>query len=267
MRRHAPLALAVLVAVLTSSGCTDGGSGGPVTVEPCDRGTPPPTEPGERDPLLTIAVGQGPYDLTRVVYEDGWVLSLADAAPEALAAMQLPRSVPSPYDDGPMAWQIGYLGECALTQLTDLAERAVSEDVTVGSPMITDQPTTYLTRYGEPEPVTVAAYALDRGQDVGGLDPGQQAAREELRAVERLAGTAIDSGEVLAVTSVRIWGRVGADLPADWPGPPLADIVGDGACGELTGEQARAVYEYLSAEPDGWGGLYGAVVPPGLPAC
>ncbi|SEE87345.1 hypothetical protein [Ruania alba] len=268
-RRHGAAATAAAVLVMTLTGCGLLDSSGPaLPTESCPpAGSPSEGAPGAADPLVTVAVGQGPQDLTHVLYEDGWVLSLAEATPEALAAVRLPRYVPSPYDDGPMAWQIGYLGECAMEQVTDLAESVVTENARFGDPMITDQPTTYVTRYGSGEPVRVQAYALGREADASGLDRGEQDAREGLIALRDIAADAVPTGEVLEVTTLSVRGDPEYNLPSGWPGPPLKEILGSEPCGELVGDDAQAVYDYLLGEPDDLGWTKVAVVPPGIPAC
>ena len=232
-----------------------------VTEDCTDAGTQPAGEPGTAEVLLTASGGY-------VLYADGWMVVSADqgGGGPAVQAMQVPLMAP-PVPAGNL-WQPAYLGSCQVAAIDALAAEELTDGEDLGSPMITDSPTTSVTYYGGEEPVRSGAYALGDEAPGDGLSRAQQQGREVLKGLIAALDEATVTGEVLPIETVRITNDVGEPEPPGWPGPPLEELLGDTGCGELTGQQAVAVYEYLSERTHadvGW--LRATVVAPGMTAC
>lgn len=243
-------------------------SPGPVdpTADCTDEGSPPPGEPGSAEVLLTVGNATGTSLLTTVLYADGWVLTLDGEDGSAVMALGLPMMAPSP--PAARQWQPGYLGACQLEAVTELAADELTPDSDLGDPTITDQATTVVTYYGGETPATTSAYALGQEDDAGGLSRADEAGREVLKGIIGALYDAPSAGELLEVETVQLISNGDVDLPADWPGPPLADVIAAGEdCGELTGQEARDVFEYVADGGEDIDALRLEVMPPGLPTC
>lgn len=228
-------------------------------------GSPPPGEPGSAEVLLTVASAPGTRLLSIVLYTDGWVLLAADLSSPAVNALTVPLMAPPPPAGRP--WQAAYVGSCQLDGIAELAAEELATDADLGDPQITDQSTTLVTYYGGASPAVTRAYAL-------GAEEGSRLSRADRQGRAVLTGLiaalrdATRTGEVLPVERVQVTGDIEDGEPAGWPGPPLAELlVVEDYCGELTGEEARTVLEYLSSTEEDVGWLRAEVVPPGLPAC
>ncbi|WP_147915521.1 hypothetical protein [Ruania zhangjianzhongii] len=220
-----------------------------------DAGSQPAGEPGSAEVLLTSS--------GYVLYADGWMVITAEDEASAANAMRVPLMAPAPPAGD--RWQPAYLGSCQLEAVDALAaEELVEGDL--GDPIVTDASTTTITYYGGEEPVSSSAYAL--GSESSDLSRADQQGREVLKALIAALDEATVTGDVLPVETVRVNGEVGEPEPEGWPGPPLAELLGDDGCGELTGQQALDVYEYLGERTHadvGW--LRVTVVAPGQSAC
>lgn len=224
----------------------------------------PAGEPGSAEVLLTVGNARGTRLLTTVLYADGWVLTLAEEAPGAVNALTAPRMAPPPPAGRP--WQPAYLGSCQLDGIADLADEELAADADLGDVPITDQATTVVTYYGGVQPAVTSAYGL--GQEEGAdLSRAEQHGRAVLTGLLDALDEATPVGDVLPVETVQVTGDAGGQEPVGWPGPPLAELFVEDSCGELTGEQARSVLDYLTSTDEEVGRLRAEVVPPGLPAC
>ncbi|WP_147915522.1 hypothetical protein [Ruania zhangjianzhongii] len=262
MRRSAAAVLTGALLALGLSAC----SPGPVdpTADCSDNGSPPPGEPGSAEVLLTAGNATGTSLLTTVLYADGWVLTLAGEEESGLNALAPPMMAPTP--PAARQWQPAYLGSCQLEAVAGLAAEELDEDQRLGSPQITDRASTIVTYYGGDRPTTATAYAL--GQEEGSdLSRSDEAGREVLKGVIAALDEAPAEGDLLAVETVQvIISGPEADLPTDWPGPSRADMIPAGErCGELTGQDARDVFDYVAG--DDIDALRLEVMPPGLPTC
>ena len=248
---------------LALSGC----SSGPVqpTADCADVGDPPAGAPGSAEVLLTVGQATGTRLLTTVLYADGWVLTLDGEDASMLMAVGLPMMAPSP----PTArqWQPGYLGACQLEAVAELAADELDRDRDLGDLQITDQASTVVNYYAGEHPTATRAYAL--GHEEGTmLSRSEQEGREVLKGIIAALYDAPEQGMSLEVETVQLLGSPEVDLPADWPGPPLAEvIVVDDYCGELTGAEARRVVEYLNDRQEPLPSPRVEVMPPGLPTC
>lgn len=227
------------------------------TADCTDAGSQPAGEPGSAEILLT----SGGY----VLYEDGWMVVSADQGGGAVHAMQVPlMASPPPAGD---LWQPAYLGNCQLDAVDALAAEELTEG-DLGQPMVTDASTTSVTYYGGDEPVRSSAYALGHEGFGDELSRAHQQGREVLKGLIAALDEATVTGEVLPIDTLQVTGEVGEPEPEGWPGPPLAELLGDEGCGELTGQQAQDVHEYLSErtyQDVGW--LRADVLAPGRSAC
>lgn len=255
--RTAALSLAGLFVVAGVAAC----STSPIDpTEDCtDAGSQPVGEPGSAEVLLT----SGGY----VLYADGWMVIAADEddAASAANAVRVPTMAPPPPAGNP--WQPAYLGSCQLDAVDALAaEELVEGDL--GQPMVTDASTASVTYYGGDEPVRSSAYALGNESSGDRLSRTDKQGREVLKGLISALGEATVTGEVLPVETVQVTGDLEDGQPEGWPGPPLAEVLGDEGCGELTGQVARDAHEYLrehTYEDVGW--LRATVVAPGQSAC
>lgn len=229
-----------------------------VTEDCTDAGSRPAGEPGSADVLLTSS--------GYVLYADGWMVISADESAGTTNAMRVPfMAPPEPAGD---LWQPAYLGSCQVAAIDAVAAEELTDGEDLGQPMITDVSSTSVTYYGGDEPVSTSAYALGHEGSGDGLTRAQQQGREVLKGLLAALDEATVTGEVLPIETLRVSGEVGEPEPQGWPGPPLADLLDADGCGELTGQQAQDVYEYLSErthEDVGW--LRGSVVAPGMSAC
>ncbi|HIZ36848.1 MAG TPA: hypothetical protein H9815_13825 [Candidatus Ruania gallistercoris] len=233
------------------------------TADCTDQGSPPPGEPGAAEVLLTVGNDDGSSQLTAVLYADGWVLTLDGEDMSAVTALQPPMMAPTPPEA--RQWQPAYLGSCQLEEVTGLAAEELDQDQDLGDPQITDQASTIVTYYGGEQPATTRAYAL--GRDGAGLSSSDQAGREVLQGIITALAEAPSDGDLLEVETVQLISNGEVDLPPDWPGPPLADIIGDDEiCGELTGQEAQEAFGYIADGGD-IDALRLEVLPPGLPTC
>ena len=228
-----------------------------VTEDCTDAGSQPAGEPGSAEVLLTTS--------GYVLYADGWMVVAADEGPDAGHAMQVPMMAPP--DPAGDRWQPAYLGSCQLEAVDTLAaEELVEGDL--GDLMVTDVTSTTVTYYGGEEPVSSSAYALGHEGAGDGLSRSDKHGREVIKALLAALDEAPATGDVLPVETVQVSGDLEDGEPDGWPGPPLAELLGDDGCGELTGEDARKVYEYLSERTyDDVGWLRVSVVAPGRTAC
>lgn len=232
----------------------------PSAIDPTEDCTDPGSQPTSELGSAEILLSSSGY----VLYADGWMVISEDEGPGAVQAMQVPLMVPP--DPAGNRWQPAYLGSCQLEAVDTLAaEELVEGDL--GQPMVTDAGTTTVTYYGGEEPVSSSAYAL--GHEGGdGVSRSEKQGREVLKALLAALDEATVTGDVLPVETVQVHGDLEDGEPDGWPGPPLAELLGDDGCGELTGEEAREVYEYLSERTyDDVGWLRVSVVAPGRTAC
>lgn len=222
-----------------------------------DAGSQPASELGSAEILLASS--------GYILYADGWMVVSADEGSDAGHAMQVPMMAPP--DPAGDRWQPAYLGSCQLEAVDTLAaEELVEGDL--GDLMVTDASSTTVTYYGGEEPVSSSAYALGDEGAGDGLSRSDKHGREVIKALLAALDEAPIAGDVLPVETVQVSGDLEDGEPDGWPGPPLAELLGDEGCGELTGEQAREVYEYLSERTYhdvGW--LRVSVVAPGRTAC
>ena len=228
-------------------------------------GASPPGEPGSAEVLLTVGNDDGSSQLTGVLYADGWVLTLDGVDHGAVTALHAPMRAPTP--PAARQWQPAYLGSCQLDAVRELAADELAADLDLGDVPITDQARTVVTYYGGEQPSTATAYALG-SEDGSDLSTDEAAGREVLKGIIAALQKAPADGELLGVETVQLIAHGEVELPPDWPGPPLADIIpADDFCGELTGEQARAVFDFVAGGGGDLDALRLEVLPPGLPAC
>lgn len=234
------------------------------TADCSDEGSSPPGEPGSAEVLLTVGQASGTRMLTTVLYADGWLLTLDGEDASTLMALDLPLMAPTP----PTArqWQQGYLGSCQLAEVTDLAAQELAADQDLGEPGITDQATTVVTYYGGEQPTTARAYALGQEDDTG-LSPADTAGRDVLKGIIAALYEAPSEGELLDVETVQLLGSPSAELPGDWPGPPLTEIIAaDEDCGALSGPEAGELFDYVTSSDEPLD-VRLEVLPPELPSC
>lgn len=215
--------------------------------------------------MLTVGQATGTRMLTTVVYADGWLLTLDGEDASMLMALGPPRMAPSP--PAALRWQQGYLGSCQLAAVAELAAQELAEDQDLGEPQISDQASTVVNYYGGEQPTATRAFAL--GHEEGArLSRSDQAGREVLKGIIGALYDAPSHGELLAVETVQLLGSRDVDLPADWPGPPLADIIeADQYCGALSGPEAGELFEYFTTSGESFDSPRLEVMPPGLPTC
>lgn len=241
----------------------------PAAVDPTadctDQGSPPPGEPGSADVLLTVGHASGTSMLTTVLYADGWLLTLDGEDASTLMALGLPKTTPSP--PGARQWQPGFLGSCQLEAVAELAAEELAEDQDLGEPQITDQASTVVNYYGGEQPTAVRAYALGH-EEVTTLSPSDRAGREVLMGIIGALYEAPETGELLDVETVQMLGSPDVDVPSDWPGPPLAEVIeADTYCGALSGPEARELFEYFTTSDEPFASPRLEAMPPGLPTC
>ena len=263
MRRALGGVLIGVLLVLGGSACS------PDAVDPTaectDQGAPPPGEPGSADVLLTVGHASGTSMLTTVLYADGWLLTLDGADASTLMALGLPRMTPS--TPAARQWQPGYLGACQQAAVAELAAEELAEDQDLGEPQITDQASTVVNYYGGERPTAARAYALGHEEGTR-LSPSDKAGREVLKGIIDALYEAPETGELLDVETVQLLGSPDVDVPSDWPGPPLAEIIeADAYCGVLSGPEARELFEYLATSDESIDSPRLEVMPPGLPTC
>lgn len=245
--------------VIVLAGMTACSSPSPIdATEDCtDVGSQPTSELGSAEILLSSS--------GYLLYADGWLVVSADEGPDAAHAMQVPMMAPP--DPAGSRWQPAYLGSCQLEAVDSLAAEELVEGE-LGSPMVTDVTSTTVTYYGGEEPVRSSAYALGHESSGDGLSRSDKHGREVIKALLAALDEAPLTGDVLPVETVQVSGEVEEGEPDGWPGPPLAELLDAEGCGELTGEDAREVYDYLSERTyDDVGWLRVSVVPPGRTAC
>lgn len=230
------------------------------TAECSGNGQVPAGEPGAAEVLLTTSRGH-------VLYADGWmVVPAEDGARATLAAVQVPLMAPPP-PTGDL-WQPAYLGSCQVAGIDALAAEELDDGADLGQPMVTDASTTSVTYYGGDGVVRTSAYALGHEGTGDGLSRDQRHGRAVLEGLIDALDEATATGDVLPIETLQVVGEAGEPEPEGWPGPPLDELLGDDECGELTGEEALEVYEFLSERThDDVGWLRATVVAPGLPAC
>lgn len=224
-----------------------------------DVGSPPAGEPGQAEVLLTSS--------GYVLYADGWMVVAAEDAgtDAAVNAMRVPMMAPP--DPAGDRWQPAYLGSCQLEAVDTLAAEELVEG-NLGDLMVTDVTSTTITYYGGDEPVSSSAYALGHEGAGDGLSRSDKRGREVIKALLAVLEEAPVTGDALPVETIQVTGDPEDGDPDGWPGPPLAELLDDDGCGELTGEDARQVYAYLSErtyEDVSW--LRATVVAPGRTAC
>lgn len=263
MRRTVAGVLTAALLALGLSAC----SPGPVdpTADCTSPGSSPPGEPGSTEALLTVGNATGTSLMTMVLYADGWVLTLDGEDSSAVAALRPALMAPAP--PAARQWQAAYLGTCQLEAVTELAAEELAADQDLGDVPITDQADTVVTYYGDDGPTTASAYGLGH-EDGGDLSRSDEAGREVLKGIIAALDEAPEDGEPLGVETVQLITNGRVDLPADWPGPPLTEIIDDDEnCGALTGPEATEVFEYVAESGDDIEALRLEVMPPGLPTC
>lgn len=243
----------------------------------CPGESPPAAAPGEARVLLTIAEGTSAWDLTTVVYADGTV-ALLDNQPDAptssaqgssAALRPLPRYAGGPYTDQVGSWRAGYLLPCALTEMRELASDALFGSPEYGRVAVTDNPWTYVSYDNGATRAEVEVYAFDTGYSEG-LDWSERRARERLAALTHfLRANLVSTGEQLPATRVQVDSTEEVSDSFEWPGPALAELLGEEGCGVLTEDQATAVLTF--AREGGLGeaspGLTVRALPPGVSGC
>lgn len=272
IHRLAAVAAGVALVGTALTGCSVFGLEDEPALE-CPGESAPSSAPGEARVLLTIAEGASSWDLTTVVYDDGTV-ALLDGQQETTtnalgAAGALPRAVTGPYDGQPGSWRTGYLLPCAVAELRQRADDAVFGSPEYGRVAITDSPTTYVRYDNGASRASVEVYAFDTGYTEG-LEWSERRARERLAAVTHfLEANLVSTGEAIPVSRVQVDGTGEVGEGFDWPGPAVAELLGDPGCGVLTDEPATAVYEF--AQDPGLGEasseLTVRALPPGVSGC
>jgi len=230
------------------------------TAECSGNGDVPSGEPGAAEVLLATSRGH-------VLYADGWmVVPAEDGARATLAAVQVPLMAPPP-PTGEL-WQPAYVGSCQVAGIEAVAAEQLVDGADLGQPMVTDASTTSVTYYGGDAVVRTSAYALGHEGSGDGLSRVQRQGRAVLEGLIAALEEATATGEVLPIETLQVIGEDGAPEPEGWPGPPLDGLLGDDECGELTGQEALDVYEFLSERThDDVGWLRATVVAPGMSAC
>ena len=286
--RFAGVAVGALLAAVALGGCSLIGLGDeePLT---CQGEAPPSSAPGDSQVLMTVGQGETSWDITTVVYADGSVALIDDGADSAAGA-------------GP-TWHTGYLLPCALDEARSLAEEALFGAPDFGEVVLADGSWTWVHYDNGALSALAKVYGFESGYTEG-LDWSQRRAREDLEALtDFLSVNIVSTGERLPIGAVQV--DTGAEAPAaevgdeasagkdsgdggseddsedgsgakvevpevaDWPGPPLGDLLGQQGCGVLKKKQAQAVYEFVTGpglgEADG--ALNVRVLPPGVAGC
>lgn len=131
-----------------------------------------------------------------------------------------------------------------------------------GSPRVTDLPTTTVLLDGGSGAQQIRVYALGALLDTG-LSPEQRDNRDRLRELIEQAGALAGGAATEDFSPDRVLvaeptpGRTPESAAAPWPGPPPSSFLAPAtnrrflACGELTGADARAVYQAALANPGG----------------
>ncbi len=246
----------------------------------CEGESPPATAPGESFPLLTVAQGESPWALVTVVYADGVVVQAENGSsvvePVTESAGESPDdSADSPGSAGPDdsagPWRTGYLLPCAVSELREVAERALFGGPEFGRIDRPDLDWTYL-RYDNG---VSTASAEVHGHGTGfsdGLSWSERRARDVLREVsDLLRVNIVSTGEAVPVAAVQLDGEIpdGAALPSTWPGPPAAEVLGEDGCGVLPEDVAEETFRYGAEQGLGDAGaaLNLRVLPPGVAGC
>lgn len=196
---------------------------------------------------MTPAVVSSLQSPALAVYGDGRVLTRVEAP-----ALQL---VPSRYE-------VSDVGAAAVRDFVTAAAAGglINAGTDFGSPRVTDLATTTVMLHGDSGAAEVRVYALNERFEED-LTPANRDARARLRAL-------IDQANALAAGAARVPyvpDRVVVNEPAPgrnqepatlpWPGPPPASFLAPtntgrlAACGELTGADARTVYQAALDNP------------------
>lgn len=265
-----------VLATTTLAGCSLFGLGEDEPLA-CQGETPPSSGPGDAQVLLTMSQGDTRWDLTTVIYTDGSVALTDGAAAD-------PGVAPT--------WHTGYLLPCALDEVRSLAEDALFGGPDFGEVARSDSSWTWVHYDNGALKALAQVYGFQSGY-TDGLDWSQRRAREDLRDLtDFLEVNIVSTGDGLPVETVQV--DAGADAPAaqdsdadssedddaaadridvpevaGWPGPPLADLLGQQGCGVVDDQEAQALYEFATGPGLGSAadGLNLRVLPPGVPGC
>lgn len=249
---------------------------------PCDDSAAPAGAPGDQE-IVFVQSGAvdgwpefGTADIT-VVYADGHTATFEEAPPNSSAAHPGQRMAPHFSGEQPGVFRAGYLSGCAMEGLLSMASEAFADpDRDFGDPMISDSgsETVSFRAPGTSEIVTYSMYAFgnettDTGAPLEGMSARELSARYEILAIYQFLEANNVAGDLLPADRLEVRGD---EVSYDWPGPALADVVDpDSGCGELTGADAAAVFEFLAQDGaptphDGEDPLV-RTLPPLMPAC
>lgn len=191
----------------------------------CSDASRSAADPGDAEPMLIL--GSATLSPT-IVYSDGAVVipnaAASDAGADAAGFLRVPMMMPGYHGDQPGGFQAGWLSDCELEVVTELADDLFSPGVDFGDPQVTDMGSTSVTYAG----VTVSIYAFSRSNDEDwGLSGAQRQARADLAELwDAVESSAELTGEVeIDRLFLTFYGSIGDDEVTDWPlATPVSEL-------------------------------------------
>ena len=259
----------------------------PTTAIDCADLEPPGGAPGDAPIMLTLGGKIGGWGSSgssgiTVIYADGAVADFEDAPFEATASRPgglHGRFVAPYYGPSPGVFRAGHLSSCALEELVAQADVVFAQpDRDFGQPGITDQPSSTVSYRapGTERITTYSIYAFGHERNDDRVDTNvsrtQLEARDQVTEMINFVTANIVPGDLIGVERLEVYNIGGvADGEVAWPGPVPSDIMTTHDCGELSGEDAATVFEFLAAGNEPGDDLdyrfFVRTLPPLLPAC
>ena len=269
VRRWCVAVLGAVVA-LGMGACTSPGGGEPTAG--CTDQSRSAGEPGDAEPLLIL----GSANLSpTVVYADGAVViptaQVADSG-DAAGFLRAPMMMPGYDGEQPGGYEGGWLSECELAIVTDLADDLITDDVDFGSPQVTDMGSTDVTY--EDRSYSIYAFSRVDPDEFGGLTGAQERAREDLAELWDVVEQSTEQTGERDIDRLFLTFYAALDdaSAVDWPlATPISELSRSSCVSIDEPDQVEAMLERLEGGDDllidGEWRLAVVAAAPGLPDC
>jgi hypothetical protein len=232
-------------------------------------------EPGDAEPLLIL--GSAQLSPT-IVYSDGAVVipvsavEAFDGGAAATGFLRVPLMMPGYAGDEPGGFEAGWLSDCELEVVTNLADDLFTDGVDFGDPQVTDMDSTSIS-YGD-QTESVYAFTRDDPGEWGALSASQREARHDLARLWDVVETSAELDGALEIDRLFLmfYGSIADDELPEWPLPIPISELSQHDCATVTAPaEVEALLELLSSReellPDPVWRLAVVAAAPGVPDC